>query len=142
MTIRNTPGLLDSLLSRAAGGLGLLDAEVVKSAMLDVARDAFIAIDETGMILEWNPAAETMLGWTREEVLGLSMADLVIPEEHRERHRAGIERHLRTGEAPIFGTRIAMQALTREGRIVVELTVGAVRIRRRWVYVASMRRIR
>ncbi len=35
-------------------------------------------------IVEWNPAAETMFGYSREEVMGRQMVGLLVPESARE----------------------------------------------------------
>ena len=35
-------------------------------------------MDETGAIRGWNSQAEKIFGWTREEVLGKNLIDLVV----------------------------------------------------------------
>jgi PAS domain S-box-containing protein len=42
--------------------------------------DAIIATDEQGIITDWNPAAEELLGWSAAEAIGQPMADLTRPE--------------------------------------------------------------
>lgn len=39
-------------------------------AILDNAHDAFFALDPIGAIVDWNPQAERLLGWRRDEALG------------------------------------------------------------------------
>src|SRR4051812_34903625 len=46
--------------------------------VLDGALDAVIATDRGGTIVGWNRAAETLFGWSRDEVLGRSVCDLVV----------------------------------------------------------------
>lgn len=128
-----------SLLERLARPTGVLDAGEVRAAMLDVARDAFIASDEHGCVIEWNKAAERIFGWRRDEVVGLYFSDLIVPPESRDRHSAGMARMRDGGPAKITGKRLAMSALTRQGRVTVELTVGWVMIRKKMVFVASAR---
>lgn len=45
--------------------------------IIDTANDAFITMDSAGKIIEWNPQARTMFGWSRDEVLDMSLADTI-----------------------------------------------------------------
>ena len=56
--------------------------------MLDTAPDAFITLDRDGHITTWNAAAERLFGWTKEEAIGRTMRELIVPPEFRERHDA------------------------------------------------------
>ena len=38
--------------------------------MIQASLDAIIVIDETGSVIEFNPASEKMFGYTRNEILG------------------------------------------------------------------------
>ena len=72
----------------------------------------------------WNPAAEQLFGYTQSEAIGQEMAELIIPERLRARHREGLLRYLRSGKETILGKRIEMPALTKNrGEISVELNV-------------------
>jgi len=93
--------------------------------ILDSALDALIIMDGSGLVIGWNPKAEEMFGWLREEVLKGSMAELIIPPEHREAHRLGVQRYLATGKGPLVNRRIEITALTRDGRrLPVELSIA------------------
>ena len=92
--------------------------------IVDAALDAVIVIDADGTVTEWNMRAETMFGWTREEVVGSELAGFIIPEDRRDAHRAGIRRFLETGEGRILGQRIELPGLRRNGAVFpAELTV-------------------
>jgi len=52
-------------------------------AIVEAAQDAFIAVDLRGMIVDWNPAAERMFGWTRHEAVGWPLAEMILPERYR-----------------------------------------------------------
>ena len=81
--------------------------------VIDTANDAFIAIDAAGVITDWNPQAETTFGWSREEAIGRTLAELIIPAEHRDAHIEGLHRYVVTGNGPILNKRIELQALDR-----------------------------
>ncbi len=48
----------------------LRESEQLARGIIDTALDAFVQIDESGSILNWNSQAEKIFGWSREEVLG------------------------------------------------------------------------
>ena len=74
-----------------------------------------------------NPAAEEMFGHEAPDVLGTPMADLLIPESLRERHRAAFERYLETGRETVLGRRLQTTGLRSDGtEFPVELTVVGV----------------
>jgi two-component system, cell cycle sensor histidine kinase and response regulator CckA len=84
-------------------------------AILDSALDAIVTIDATGKIVEFNPAAERMFGYSRDEAVGQIMADLIIPPTLREQQRAGLDRYLSGGEPAVLGRQIEKTALRRDG---------------------------
>ncbi len=95
--------------------------------IIEAAGDAFISMDEDGVITGWNDAAEDVLGWTRDEALGRRLVELIIPARYRDAHRAGIRRFLAHGEGPLLGRRIEIASLHRNGHeLPVELGVWAV----------------
>jgi PAS domain S-box-containing protein len=94
------------------------------SAIVGTAADAILATDRQGIIRFWNPGADRIFGFTREEAVGASL-DLIIPERLRQRHWQGYQRVMATG-ATRYGTGdvLAVPALTKDGRqISVEFTI-------------------
>lgn len=108
--------------------------------ILDTANDAFVGIDEDGAVIDWNRRAEQLFGWSRDEAMGRSLADLVIPPHLRERHRAGIQRFVGTGQGRVVFQRLEMPALDRAGRrLDVELTIWPSQSGGRWRFNAFLR---
>ncbi len=108
----------------------LRESEQLARGIIDTALDAFVQMDETGIVTDWNPQAEKIFGWPRGEALGKKLSALIVPEIHRDAHRAGIEHFLRTGESPILGQRFEIEALRRDGNeIKVELSITELRRR-------------
>ncbi|MBI5365933.1 MAG: CHASE domain-containing protein [Planctomycetes bacterium] len=96
--------------------------------VVETAHDAYIAIDESGCVVDWNPQAARMFGWRREEALGRVVADLILPERDRPRHRAGMERYLRTGEGPLLDRLVEVMGLHRSGReFPLDMSISTVR---------------
>lgn len=95
--------------------------------LIQNAHDAVIGMDQEGKITDWNRQAETMLGWTAEEAIGVPMADLLPPERFKESHHRGMAAFLRTGQQKMFNKRIELPVMTKSGtEIMTEMTVGAV----------------
>lgn len=114
-------GLLyaDNVARRAKQG-----SESRLNAIVQGALDAVVTIDGTGHVVEWNPQAETIFGYSKEEAVGRTLAELIIPVRLREAHAKGMQRYLSTGEHQILGRRIEIEALRKNGsEFPVELTV-------------------
>ncbi len=108
----------------------LRESEQLARGIIDTALDAFVQMDENGTISDWNSQAEKIFGWSHSEALGESLSELIIPEINRAAHRAGMAHFLRTGEGPILGRRIEVEAMRRDGKeIKVELSITALRRR-------------
>ncbi len=116
------------------------ESEQLARGIINTALDAFVQMDEHGMITDWNSQAEKIFGWTRSEAIGRRLSDLIIPYLHRDDHQAGLERFLRTGQAAILGRRFEIEAMRRDGEeIKVELSVTELRRRDGFVFNGFMR---
>ncbi len=56
-------------------------------AVLTSALDGIIMTDNEGRIIEFNPAAEKLFGWSHDEILGREMMQTLLPLELRAAHR-------------------------------------------------------
>ncbi len=102
----------------------LKSSEARKAAILDSALDCIMTIDHRGDITEFNPAAENTFGFSRDEVIGKPLAEVIIPSALREQHRRGLARFLSTGEARVLGKRMEMNAIRADGtEFPVELAI-------------------
>ncbi len=95
-------------------------------SVIDGALDAIITIDEAGLLVEFNPAAERIFGYKKEHVIGKSLADLIIPPRLRSAHNSGHQRYLAGGESPMFNQRTELVAMRSDGsEFPIELTLSA-----------------
>lgn len=90
-------------------------AVALKSAIVDHALAAIISTDAQGHIVEFNPAAETMFGRRRGEVIGRPVAEVTVPPRHRAGHEAAIGRMREGGDPHMMGRRVEMTAMRADG---------------------------
>ena len=88
------------------------------------ASDAIITIDGSSTILFVNNAAQSVFGYSREEILGQELT-MLMPEYLRHLHRAGINRYLETGKKHIAWKSVELPGLHKDGHeIPLELSFG------------------
>jgi PAS domain S-box-containing protein len=97
--------------------------------ILATASDAFLSADAGGRIVEWNRAAEALLGWGRDEAIGRDAAD-VVPAAARADFRAEMGRRLAAAAPPgqdaSVGAAVEAVLLHRDGhQVPVEMTMWA-----------------
>jgi len=120
-------GQIGQLLERVHADETIAASEARKAAILDAALDVVITADLDGRIVEANHAITDLLGWSVDEAVGASIAELIVPPELRRRHEDGLRRYAETGDRHVVGRRIEVDALHRDGtRIPIELTLTAV----------------
>ena len=100
-----------------------LDPALLRAVVRTTA-DAVVSIDEDGRLTGWNPAATALFGWRAGEVVGRSLAEVLVPPELRDAHRAGLRRYVETGVSRVAGRPLALSAMHRDGsRIPVHITI-------------------
>ena len=70
--------------------------------IIDKAYDAFIEIDINSIIVDWNAQAETIFGWSHQEVIGQRLSEIIIPTQYREAHLRGLKHLKNTSEGPVL----------------------------------------
>ncbi len=95
--------------------------------IIEAASDAFVSTDAGDVITEWNPQAQALFGWTRDEALGRDLAELLIPARNRPRHRGHLAQYLQTADSPWADQRLERDVVHRDGHeFLVELTISPV----------------
>jgi PAS domain S-box-containing protein len=88
------------------------------------ANDAVIMMDEDGLVVDWNPRAEWMFGYSAREAIGARLSELIVPPAYRERHEAGRRRYLHTRQSRLFGRAVEISAVRSDGgELPVELSI-------------------
>ena len=62
------------------------DQVIFQASLLDQLESAIIASNSQHEIVYWNKYAEKLLGWTKEEVLGRLVEEVLISEDERKSH--------------------------------------------------------
>ena len=108
----------------------LAERQTLTRALITGAPIAILAFDAGGRVIEFNPAAEKLYGFRRDEVLGQAMAEALIPERHRLRFLDHIRTFVESGDPEEFTGQMRIGALRADGteRTVeltpVQITVG------------------
>lgn len=119
----------------------LLEQERDAATILENSLEVFIVIDEQDRILEWNKQAVQTFGWTKLDVLGRRLAEVIVPESFRQAHIDAVKNfHVR--KHTVLGKRVEMPALRRDGtEIIVAISIASTMRRGQTVFFASLRDI-
>lgn len=86
--------------------------------------DAYVSMDDEGIITGWNRSAEKLFGWQMNEAMGQSLAEIIIPERQREAHHKGLKDYKKNSVGPWLYKPVYTQAVHRDGsELVVEMVV-------------------
>ena len=97
------------------------------------AHEAIIMMDNHGSVSYWNPAAERILGYTKEEAIGKNLHKLITPERFLSDHLAAFPEFQKTGQGNAIGKTMELAARRKDGReIDVALSLSAVKIKGAW----------
>jgi PAS domain S-box-containing protein len=114
----------------------------IKAAVVEANLDALVTIGLDNRIIEFSPVAEQMFGYRREQVLGKSMPELLIPPAMRQQHRQGMQHYSMTGNGPVLGQRIEVEAMRSTGELFpVELAIQPIGIDGEVLFTAFIRDI-
>jgi PAS domain S-box-containing protein len=120
----------------------LYQSEARLRSITDSAKDAILMMDSQGAISFWNPAAETILGYRAEEVLGKNLHALLVPTRYHQAHHDAFPEFIRTGCGNAMGKTLELAALRKDGReIPVALSLSAVFQDGSWQAVGILRDI-
>jgi|GEM_PF-2224219 len=115
-------------------------SEALNLAILQSSLDGIVTMNSAGQIVEFNRAAEQTFGYSKVQVMGRRVGDLLIPAELRQDHEDGIARYLSTGENRIICRRIQTSARRSDGdSFPVELTVVPVIVDGERLFTAFLR---
>lgn len=112
------------------------------SAILTVSPDCIVCMDYRGVIISLNQAAELTFGYSRTDMLGRRLADVITPPEWRARDRYDVEQLLSAGESALVNRRIELVAMRADGSTFpIELHVVPLSVDGEMLFTAFIRDI-
>lgn len=81
------------------------------------APDAVIVINNAGSIVQWNPKAERIFGWKKEEIIGRAFNETIIPEALCEVYFRKLKNYNEHGEKAAFSKTAELTALRKDKTI-------------------------
>jgi sigma-B regulation protein RsbU (phosphoserine phosphatase) len=134
-------GILAGILESREREEAVAESEARLRAVVDTAVEGIITIDTLGTVLAFNPAAESIFGYTAAEVLGNNVSMLQPADVARE-HGGYIQRYLSTGEAHIIGIGREVTGRRKDGSLFpLYLSVSELRLGRGMMFTGILRDI-
>jgi PAS domain S-box-containing protein len=134
---------LGQFLERCQAARSLEYTVARNAAILAAAIDGIVTIDDQDRILEFNPAAERVLGYARHEALGRAIYELIIPTRPSDRHRQGLTRFFEDGQSRLLGRRVEMMAVNKQGeKFPVEVSITRIPVQYPPLFTVFLRDLR
>ena len=85
------------------------------SAIFYNAIDAVVVVDDKGTIVQWNPRAETIFGWSVTEAIGNNFHEIAIPKRYRHIYTSEINGYQKMQKGPHENKTIEIYAQHKNG---------------------------
>jgi len=116
----------------------LRELAILKGAV-ESANEAFVTIDEDHRIVFFNQAAESLLGWRADEVIGRDLNIMLGPKCPTE-HRAAVERFMTTGQGSQIGHESELMPARKNGELFpASISFSVARVEGSMFFTAIMR---
>ena len=110
-------------------------------SLIKTTQDAVLSIDRQGQVVLFNPAAERIFGYARDEVIGQKV-NMLMAEPYATEHDEYIARYEKTGEARAIGRIRTVTARRKNGEpFPIELSVTEIAVDQDVHYAAFIRDI-
>ncbi|QHW33980.1 EAL domain-containing protein [Paenibacillus rhizovicinus] len=127
-----------SFISSLTADQRLAEQLALKGSILDSAIDCIMMFNHRGTVIEFNPAAEQLFGYKREEVIGRQMADRLIPPHPGSSAR--VSRLLAPSNKSMLGKRMEATALhANQCEFPIEMTVTRIKKEKALIFTVYIR---
>lgn len=117
------------------------DAEARNDAILNTALDAIITIDEQGIIESFNPGAERIFGYSKEEIVGKDIA-VLLHRSDKNKHNLNVHDYIRANQPYKIGIGREIKGLHKNGEILdLHLALSELHLNDRRIFTGIIRDI-
>lgn len=135
-------GMVQDITDRVTKEAEGREHEALRHAITDSALDCVVTVDATGIIREFNPAAEITFGHTRAEAMGEVFSEMIVPPHLREEYTKGTERYLSTDRQDALHKRVEITAQHADGHMFpIELAITPVEVNEQQFFTVYLRDI-
>jgi PAS domain S-box-containing protein len=128
-------------IEREHARIQLEESETIKK-IAECAKDAIIMMGPKGEISFWNPAAERIFGYSRNEAIGKHLHTLLASKRFCDAYQKGLSFFQKTGQGNALGKTLKLEAIRKNGEeFSIELSVNSVHLGGRWHAVGIIRDI-
>lgn len=119
----------------------LLKSEAYERAIRDNMSDGVVTLDEHGIMLSCNPAAETMFGYSANEMIGQNIT-LLMPDPYRSQHDSFVSNSDESGMSGAMGMTRELEGKRKGGSTLpMDISVTSVIVDSRRIVVGILRDI-
>ncbi len=135
-------GMVQDITDRVTKEAEGREHEALRHAITDSALDCVVTVDATGVIREFNPAAEMTFGHTRAEAMGEVFSEMIVPPHLREEYTNGTERYLSADRQDALHRRVEITAQHADGHLFpIELAITPVEVNEQQFFTVYLRDI-
>lgn len=140
--IRHFIGIQEDVTAKKEAEDALMESETRLRAITESAYDAIVVVNSEDSIRFWNKAAEKMFGYTKEEVMGKSLHDLISLPEEQEKARKMFPVFAKTGKGDGVGAIQEFMAVRKNREtFYVERTLSSFNLGGEWWAAGTVRDI-
>ncbi len=119
--------------------VGSGDRRLLPLVLADDLTEGLVVIDRESRIRYANPATTRIFGYGRDELVDEPLT-MLMPEDHRDRHREAFDRYLATGERTLPWSEVELPGLHRDGhRLDLRITFTEFGRRGRRLFAGTIR---
>jgi PAS domain S-box-containing protein len=131
-----------ALLARRQAEEALRDSEARFRVIAESAKDAIIMTDDLGRVEYWNPAAEDIFGYRREDFGDQDVHAVIARPQDRDAFQRMRAHFQATGQGGALGARREFTGRHKSGRLIpIELTLSSIQVAGKWHAIAIIRDI-